>query len=307
MKTAGQLLRGGLWRAGKACLSLAARIPVGQADNLGKPLTILEREGEWIICSIEGYVWRLNPTQFIDQRLLEDGTFEPISIAWLDKLVKRGMTVVDVGANFGYYTVRLSRLVGPTGQVHAFEPSARYRDRLLDHLRRNRCENVLVCDSALSNAEGELTLYGDEISAAIDWADYAKPPTITETIRTTTLDEYVNDVGLTQLDFIKVDIDGHEPRFVSGAANTLRRFQPIILMEFAQLNLMAAGSDVEHLSKQLSDLGYSFYSEQTGELYSSHANFLRDAMNCSHSVNVFCFANIGRVKLEEIVAAKTSA
>jgi FkbM family methyltransferase len=283
-----RLLRSALWRAGSACLSLAARIPVAPDGSERKPADILEREGEWIVCRIEGLIWRLNPSQFIDGMLLKDGVFEPMSTKWMKGVVKRGMVVADVGANFGYYAVQLSRLVGPEGQVHAFEPSARYRERLLDHLRRNECENVAVSDYGLSDHSYEEKLYGDEISAALDWADYAKPPTIEETIRLRTLDSYVDEAGLTRLDFIKVDIDGHEPRFVAGAMQTLRRFRPIILMEFAQLNLMAAGSDVEHLSRHLTELGYSFYSEKTGEPYSSHANFLRDAMNCSHSVNVIC-------------------
>jgi FkbM family methyltransferase len=220
--------------------------------------------------------------------LLKDGVFEPRSLAMVAAAVKPGMIVADVGANFGYYTVQLSRWVGEQGQVHAFEPSARYRERLNDHLRRNDCQNVVVSPFGLSDHRGQRTLFGDEISAALEWADYGKPPTIEETVSLRTLDEYVEEHGLARLDFIKVDIDGHEPRFVAGAARTLRRFQPALLMEFAQLNLMAAGSDAEQLGRQLTELGYSFYSVETGEPYSSHANFLRDAMNCSHSVNVFC-------------------
>jgi FkbM family methyltransferase len=282
-----RLLRGALWRAGRACLYLAGRIPVAYHDGR-KPLEVLELDGEWIVCRIDGIIWRLDPSQFIDTKMLKDGQFEPESTDWTKRIVKPGMIVMDVGANFGYYTVMLSRLVGPQGQVHAFEPSVRYRERLLDHLRRNSCDNAIVADFGLSDRACEQTLYGNEISAALEWADYAKPPKFNETVRLRTLDSYAEEARLTRLDFMKVDIDGHEPRFIAGATETLRRFRPIILMEFAQLNLMAAGSDVERLSKQLEELGYSFYSEKTGEPYSSHANFLRDAMNCSHSVNVIC-------------------
>lgn len=286
--SAARLLRSALWRAGSTCQSLAKRIPVARDDKGRKPVKVLERDGEWIICDIDGLIWRLNASQYIDRMLLEEGVFEPASTRWVESVIKPGMVVADVGANFGYYAVRLSRLVGSEGRVYAFEPSARYRERLVDHLRRNGCRNVTVADFGLSDEACGQTLYGDEISAALDWADYAKPPTIEEAVRLRTLDGYAEEVGLSRLDFVKVDIDGHEPRFVAGAAQTLRCFRPLILMEFAQLNLMAAGSDVEKLSRQLEGLGYSFYSENTGEPYSSHANFLRDAMNCSHSVNVIC-------------------
>jgi FkbM family methyltransferase len=295
-----------LWRAGNACLSVAARIHVPAHQDAALAASsesnlpqFLEQDGEWVICRVSDIVWRLNPSQFIDQMILRDGVFEPTSIKWLDKLIKPGMVVVDVGANFGYYTVQLSHLVGPDGQVHAFEPSVRYHERLLDHLRRNNCDNVLVSQCGLSDRTCELKLYGDEVSAALHWADDGKSPTVEEAVQLCTLDSYVETHGLSRLDFIKIDIDGHEPRFLVGASETLRRFQPILLMEFAQLNLMAGGSDVERLARQLTELGYSFYSDRSGEIYSSQANFLRDAMNCSHSVNVVCCPGPPRARILE--------
>ena len=298
--TPARILRGSLWRLGHACQKLAQRVPVpvepqpippAQTEPLPAPpdpVEVLERQGDWLICRIDGLIWRLDPSQSIDADLLDDGLFEPASTQWVDKLVTPGMVAVDVGANIGYYTVRLSRLVGPHGQVHAFEPSKRYRDRLLDHLERNNCRNVQVSDFGLSDVVSEQVLYGDDISASMHWADDGKPPTISEKIPLRTLDSYVDEMKLTQLDFIKVDIDGHEPKFIEGAAKTLQQFQPTILMEFSQINLVAAHSDVDVLANQLRSLGYSLHSETTGEPYLTHANFLREVMNCSHSVNLIC-------------------
>lgn len=295
--TPARVLRGSLWRLGQVCQKLAQRVPIPaeptsepqpETPPAPSPVEILDRQGDWLVCRIDGLVWRLDPTQCIDSDLLEDGLFEPASTQWVDKLVTPGMVTVDVGANFGYYTLRLSRLVGEHGRVHAFEPSQRYRDRLLDHLERNNCHNVLVSDCGLSDVASEQMLYGDNISASMHWADDGKPPTISETIRLRTLDSYAEEMELTQLDFIKVDIDGHEPKFVAGAAKTLQRFRPIILMEFSQINLVAAESDVDILANQLRSFGYSLHSETTGQPYVTHANFLRDVMNCSHSVNLIC-------------------
>ncbi|HXI22977.1 MAG TPA: FkbM family methyltransferase [Pyrinomonadaceae bacterium] len=296
--TPARVLRGSLWRLGQACQKLAQRVPIpeepiplAQTESPPEPpslVEVLERQGDWVTCRIDGLIWRLDPSQCIDADLLDDGLFEPASTEWVDKLVTPGMVVVDVGANIGYYTVRLSRLVGPHGQVHAFEPSKRYRDRLLDHLERNNCDNVVISDYGLSDAASEQVLYGDNISASMHWADDGKPPTISEKIPVRTLDSYVAEMKLTQLDFIKVDVDGHEPKFIVGAAKTLQQFQPIILMEFSQINLVSANSNVDTLANQLRSLGYSLHSEITGEPYLTHANFLREVMNCSHSVNLIC-------------------
>jgi FkbM family methyltransferase len=297
--TPARVLRGSLWRLGQACQKLAQRLsipaePVSalQAESPPEPpnpVEILERQGDWLVCRIDGLIWRLDPSQSIDRGLLEDGLFEPASTEWVDKLVTPGMVTVDVGANIGYYTIRLSRLVGPQGQVHAFEPSKRYRDRLLDHVKRNDCKNVVISDYGLSDEESEDMLYADNISATMHWPNDDKPPTFEETIRLRTLDSYVEEGNLSSLDFVKVDIDGHEQRFIAGATKTLRRFQPIILMEFSQLSLVMADWDVERLAKQLTDLGYSLHSERTGESYPSRLAFLVEAMNCSHSVNVLCY------------------
>ena len=120
------------------------------------------------------------------------------------------------------------------------------------------------------------------------------PPAGVEKVKLATLDDYVAAKRLSRLDFMKVDIDGHETHFVRGAAQTLREFQPIILMEFNHLNLLHAGSGSDQLSKQLKDLGYTLCSERTGKAYGSDVEFLRDAMNCAYSVNILCFPSNGR-------------
>lgn len=296
------LLRRGLRRAGGKLIALSERVP-GAADDARAPVEILEREGDWVVCRAGDYVFRLDATQGVDRAILDDGVFEPHSTAWVERLVGAGDVAVDVGANLGYYTVRLSRLVGPRGRVHAFEPSPRYRPRLVDHLRRNGCEaNVNVSEFALSDREGEERLFGDAVSASMHWVHDARRPAVEETIKLTTLDAYARAAGLARLDFVKVDIDGHEPRFLAGAAETLRRFRPVLLMEFAQLNLLTAGSDVDQLAAQLDALGYTLYSERTGEPYTSRTTFLVDVMNCAHTANVICVHGPARAGVEEAAA-----
>lgn len=292
-----QLLASALWRTGAILQGGAARLrPVAlradagiRLENQVHPVEILERNGDWIVCRIEDLIWRLDPSQCVDQDLIDDGKFEPESTKWLPQIVRPGMVAIDVGANFGYYTVQLSKLVGSQGQVYAFEPSPRYRGRLLDHLERNGCANVIVSECGLSDRDEDGQLYGDNVSASMHWHDDGHEPIFEERIRLTTLDAYVREVGISRVDFIKVDIDGHEPRFITGATQTLVRFQPVILIEFANLSLWAAGSNAESLGRQLEELGYSLRNEKTGLPYPNHADFLRDAMNCSHSVNVLCF------------------
>uniref|UniRef100_A0A831U6P4 FkbM family methyltransferase n=1 Tax=Geobacter metallireducens TaxID=28232 RepID=A0A831U6P4_GEOME len=252
------------------------------------PVTILGQNQNVITCMANGNTWKLDATKFVDREILSKGIFEPESTYWVSHIVKEGMTVLDVGANFGYFTVQFSKLVGTTGQVYAFEPSNHFHRRLTEHLDLNGCTNVTVLKMGLSDVKRDLQLLIDDSTATLYWHDDAKKPVATETIHLETLDSYIESTGLNKIDFIKIDIDGAEPQFIRGAQKTLRKYRPILLIEFAQLVLMAAGSDVPALAKQLKDLGYTFYSERNGQPFPSEAQFLRETMNCSHSVNIIC-------------------
>lgn len=250
------------------------------------PSPVMKRDGDWVEALALGAIWRLDGKQYLDGKILSDGIFEPASTRFVHQAVKPDMVVCDVGGNIGYYTVQFSQLVGPTGAVHAFEPSPRFRARLADHLKINQCENVHLCDFGLSDCEAELTLFGGGDSATLGWHDDAKTPEVQETIRVRALDDYVAEAGLERLDFVKIDIDGSEPNFLKGAEKTLRRFHPTLLMEFMQLGLMEFDCDVLQLARDLSRLGYVLAPEKTGRPWTDRAAFLRDAHNCSVSINV---------------------
>ncbi len=252
------------------------------AENGG--VTVLERDGDWVLCRARGFSWRLDPRQYVDAEIVRYGIYERDSTLWLPKLVKPGMVVADVGANFGYYALQLSRLVGSEGRVHAFEPSVRFRERLQRHLAENGCDNVTVSDVALSDEAGEQELFVRGSTASFQRVDSAE----SESVLRTTLDRYVDEAGVSRLDFVKVDIDGHEPRFLAGAVRTLRRFQPVVLMEFSHLHLLLAGSGVEDLARTMAELGYTLCPDRTGKPFADRVEFLTEAMNCSHSVNILC-------------------
>ena len=72
---------------------------------------------------------------------------------------------------------------------------------------------------------------------------------------------------------MKVDIDGHEPFLLEGGAEFLKRHQPVMVIEFNQANLKAAGRDVHGQRAQLEQLGYRLFSEKTHRPYRSDDEF----------------------------------
>ncbi len=122
---------------GRAARSTARRIP------LDKPLPVMSgplRGARWIPDSTVRKCWL--------------GTFEPVEQRRFVDFVRPGMTVYDLGANVGFYSLLASRLVGPTGRVIAVEPLPRNIAYLQRHVVANAATNVTIVQGAVSDAPG---------------------------------------------------------------------------------------------------------------------------------------------------------
>lgn len=252
------------------------------------PMHTKETDGRWIICTREGIEWKLDATLGVDSAIYRTGMFEPDSTRRLHELVNKGMVIADVGANFGYYTILCSKIVGNAGKVFAFEPSRKFRERLVDHIRRNNCTNVDVIGEGLSNKKETRRLFvGGDSASLYYWGSDARNADW-EQVDFDTFDAFVRREKIERLDFVKVDIDGHEIRFLEGAKKSLRTMKPVILIECNQLSLQKAGSDVDDLFAALRSLGYEFRSEKDGQLFKDDDALFREAKNCAYSVNIIC-------------------
>ncbi|WP_135820882.1 FkbM family methyltransferase [Halostella litorea] len=168
--------------------------------------------------------------------------------------IEPGMTIVDIGANIGYFTVVFASLVGNQGHVYAFEPVAESVDILNKNLSTNGHSNVTIEHAAVSDSGGETAIFGNENQRG--HSSILSPVHENDeelgTVQTTTIDTYFTD---TVVDFMKIDAEGAEPRIISGAEDCLESHQPKILME---LNPTLWESDPEDTIEYLSDIGYSF-------------------------------------------------
>lgn len=144
-------------------------------------------------------------------------------------LAPPGAVVIDVGANLGEWSVPLAKAVGPAGRLLSIEPNPVVADALAATLRINNLAQASVLPVALSDVDGvgHLSLTaGDSglsrLSAAATGA--ARVP-----LRS--LDSVIAEHALMRVDFIKIDVEGHERQVLAGAADTLRRFRPALVFE----------------------------------------------------------------------------
>ena len=170
-----------------------------------------------------------------------------------------GGVCLDAGAAMGYFTINLALKVGPSGKVHAFEPDPYNYSRLKRHCELNGVEDwVHLNQSALSDREGTATFYRHRGASAdgtleqfgVDW-------TSTELVRTETLDGYLARCAIADLDFAKVDVEGHELRFLEGAAESLgRKAFKVMLVEFNGGRLAERGETLQDLVDAMGRHGY---------------------------------------------------
>jgi len=225
--------------------------------------------------------------------ILEHGVFEPETTRLVQDLVKPGMHVLDVGANIGYYTLILARCVGADGLVWAFEPVKWYREQLIWHIEHNGfSQRVRVVPYGLSDTSTTSIISVGDSSATLHWAS-DEPPQRNELITLNRLDDVASDLGIERVDFIKLDIDGHESRFLRGGSRLLLQYHPPIVLEFAQHCLHAAGNDVREQSRLVRELRYVICNEKTCKPFRSDMEFWMKCGNFVHSCNALVVPNTG--------------
>lgn len=196
----------------------------------------------------------------------------------LSRFVKPGDEVVDIGANFGAYSLVLAKLVGPAGKVHAFEPLPPVLESLRDLSRRFPQVNLHA--SLLSDEGGsQVPLKIPFISGHIPEPAFASlhlpdAPALSYECTTEKLDDFLPCMrGVT---FLKIDVEGHEQKVLAGAEQFLERFKPVIQFEsvfspgefdswraWADRHgydlMQLAGEDLVPLESRDQAIGYNFY------------------------------------------------
>ena len=151
------------------------------------------------------------------------GSFEPEEQRRFVAFVRPGMTVYDLGANVGFYTLLASRLVGPRGRVVAVEPLPRNVRYLERHVVANGAANVTVVNAAVSDVPG-LGRFTDDASASENHLDdRGSIP-----VEMVTLEEIAKRHG--PPDLIKMDVEGAEHLVITGGKSLLRRQRPTIFL-----------------------------------------------------------------------------
>lgn len=191
-------------------------------------------------------------------------------------LVKAGDAVVDIGAAHGMYAVTLARLAGPTGSVDAFEPHPRQQRTLRAWRRLLRAPQITVHAGAAGRERGTLMMrlpivFGLPIYGRAHLAEGAAPLKPGDRVRhwstpITAIDDWVDEAGVGRLRFIKADVEGFEPHVLEGAARTISRDLPSLLLEIEDRHLERYGTTADSVTAEIQRRwpAYGMYTWQRG-------------------------------------------
>lgn len=278
----------GLWEA----ILFKFRHPLRAARPSGRAYHLLE--------NVNGFRMLVDACdRGIAQELRLFGVHEPLATALMASLVRPGDCVLDIGANIGYYTLLLSRLVGSSGAVLAVEPHPDNFRLLCQNLRLNRVDNVWVAQLALADTEGNAHL---EVSAASNWhslmQDKSRPGAKVISVPTSTVDR-LRELWGRPIHLLRMDTEGYEAHILQGAKRTIAEDRPAMVVEvhpaflgleggprFLQ-ELLAAGYESRFLIRRTEDVPWRQGRQLIREFSLSHLLLQRDLFRAREAFTLF--------------------
>jgi len=194
---------------------------------------------------------------------------EPINTQIISRILKKGMTCLDIGGNIGYYVLLERQLVGDKGRIIAFEPLPRNYQYLQKNIQLQSVKNISAYNFACGDKEGKATFFINKKSNGCKViAEGVAPPdpslgTLTE-VPIKILDPFIEELKLERVDFVRMDSEGYELHILKGLKKTLEKFKPIISIELHKRQLGVDGT--KEFFKLMKDLDYEVESYVPREL-----------------------------------------
>lgn len=195
------------------------------------------------------------------QRQMWAGTYEMHVRTCIESLIDEGHTVLDVGAHIGFHAAAAAFMCGSTGRVAAFEADP----DLHRHLRRNLAQFpwAHAIYGAVWKHSGDVCFErataGQESGwgTVVDVRDQGKGEIVR--IPSIAIDDWAQKSGVRRVDFAKVDAEGSEPAVLRGAAETIAKHQPVMILELNDELLEGSGSSSREIVELAGNFGYEVY------------------------------------------------
>lgn len=177
----------------------------------------------------------IEPDDFIGRKVLRNGVYDHETLEFLDALfaVLKPQVILDVGANIGNHTLMFSR---HAAKVLSFEPGQKAYSMLQNNVQANQLSHVTALNYGLSDVNTRQTLYVETSSnlgeSSLTLANLTSTDYVEDLIELRVGDEALAEQQVDKVDFIKIDVEGHEQSVIKGLRQTIATHRPVILMEW---------------------------------------------------------------------------
>ena len=253
-------------------------------------------------------MWYRDDDKFVGQRIAL-GKYEEYESQLILRQAQDKFVAVDIGANIGYYTLLLAKVCKT---VYAFEPDKTCFEILLKNIAENKLKNVVVVNKAVSDKEEELNFVHSENNLGdhrIQSPSATPYPPLTlqrragkrdlKTIRTISLDKWWRQTRLRQetssrrgqIDLIKIDTQGWEPKVILGAKKIIKKYKPILFLEYSpqsytENNLDGKGmlNFLKQIYGNIWSIDYWFYCYKKGIFVDGNTGYADLIMGIKHNI-----------------------
>ena len=186
---------------------------------------------------------------------INDGWEKVSTDLWI-KICENADVVFDIGANTGCFSL-IAKTIRPNAKIYAFEPMEGILTKLRYNMKLNQYDDVYIESKALSNYEGEATIYPTSLdhvySVTVNANLFSDQQVHKVTIRTCRLDHFIEEHNITKIDLMKIDVETHEPEVLEGMGKYLKEMKPNMLIEIQTTEIG------EKIEKLVEGIGYVFY------------------------------------------------
>jgi FkbM family methyltransferase len=225
------------------------------------------------------------------------GDYDPLMTGFMKAHIPEAAVCWDVGSWWGWFSLLMGLLVGPTGRVDAFEAFPPNYEKLKANVALNGFTWVHPYNMAVSGERGKMHFVppSDKVTNYVDFLeDHSGVGYLTATaqpdsmeVETITLDEHAEDTKVDRLDFMKIDIEGAEVAALHGAQRTISRLRPKIAIEYNWEAAIRAGTSIEELDDLLDSFGYDRFTF-SGRLRRLRLDEWKDRPDNEVVINVYC-------------------
>lgn len=252
------------WQKWPRRFSQSKNVAIQEFADLATDLKVLRRQWKGGVVvrqtRTDGFQFIVFANEDVGRQIYFFQKYEEEESAYFKQNIRATDTCVDVGANIGYYTLLFSKSA-KNGRVHSFEPVPLNYQLLTTNLVLNNVENVVLNPQAVGAGRKDVDFIVAQDGAYSSLAETGRKA-VAQRIKVAmiSLDEYCDAKHISQVDILKVDVEGAEEAVIEGAEGLLRNSPPrLIMLELYEPMLRILGSNIKQIVNRMRGFGYAAF------------------------------------------------